>query len=148
MITDSWLAAIPSADVSLTNQSGIRQSIPAGEITLATIVGVLPFENLILQLDLRGDQLIECAHGLEMGGMTTVNGYRLMDGTPLHPDSAYIVVTTDYLYTRDDIQFRQYDPEPFETGIHFRQPVIDWIRSLNTSASNPLNQYLDGKNRR
>lgn len=148
MITDSWLEAISSADVSLTNQSGIRQSIPAGEITLATIVGVLPFENFILQLDLTGDQLIECARGLVMGGMTTVDGYRLMDGTPIHPDSAYEVVTTDYLYSRDDFQFRQYDPEPFETGIHFRQPVIDWIRSLNTSSSNPLDRYLDVKNRR
>jgi len=148
LITDSWLYSYPNADVSLTNKGGIRQSIPAGNITLGTIVGVLPFENNIVELDLTGTQLIDCIDDLVMGGMTSIGGYKLSDGTPIYPDSIYQVLTTDYLYARTDHNFHLYDSEPYNTSIHYRQPTIDWIKSLNTSTGNPLDQYLDAKPRR
>ena len=143
MVTDSWLYTYPTADVSLTNTGGIRQSIPSGNITMGTIVGVLPFENSIVKLELTGTQLIDCIGNLIVGGMTTIGGYQLSDGTPIHPDTIYHVLTTDYLYARSDYNFQLYDSEPYNTSIHYRQPVIDWIKSLNTSAGNPLDQYLD-----
>ncbi|MBW1839948.1 MAG: 5'-nucleotidase C-terminal domain-containing protein, partial [Deltaproteobacteria bacterium] len=143
MVTDSWLWAIPSADISLTNRGGIRQYIPSGDITLSTIVGVLPFDNDIVELDLTGSQLINSIGYLVVGGMTTVGEYRLSDGTPIFQDSVYQVLTTDYLYSITDYPFQEYDPVPYNTSISYRQPVIDWIKSMNTSQSNPLNPYLD-----
>ena len=144
MVTDSWLFTYPSADVSITNKGGIRQPIFAGDIDLATIIGVLPFENTIVEVELTGSQLINCIRGdLVYGGMTTIGGYQFLDGTPIHQDSIYQVLTTDYLYSRTDHKFQQYDSEPYNTSIHYRQPTIDWIKSLNTSVSNPLDQYLD-----
>jgi 2',3'-cyclic-nucleotide 2'-phosphodiesterase (5'-nucleotidase family) len=143
MVTDSWLWAIPSADISLTNKGGIRQYIPSGDITLSTIVGVLPFDNDIVELDLTGSQLINSIGYLVVGGMTTIGEYRLSDGTPIFQDSVYQVLTTDYLYSRTDYPFQEYDPVPYNTSINYRQPVIDWIKSMNTSQSNPLNPYLD-----
>jgi 2',3'-cyclic-nucleotide 2'-phosphodiesterase (5'-nucleotidase family) len=148
MVTDSWLFVYPNADISLTNRGGIRQSIPQGDITLETIVGVLPFENSILELRLTGTQLIECIGFLEVGGMTTIGGYFLADGTPIQGDSTYKVLTTDYLYARDDNLFSTYDPNPYDTSIHYRQPVIDWIQSLNSSAQNPVNNHLNNTPRR
>jgi 2',3'-cyclic-nucleotide 2'-phosphodiesterase (5'-nucleotidase family) len=148
LVTDSWLFVYPNADVSLTNRGGIRQSIPQGDITLETIVGVLPFENSILELKLTGAQLIECIGYFEVGGMTTIGGYFLSDGTPIHGDSVYHVLTTDYLYARDDNLFSTYDPNPYDTSIHYRQPVIDWITSLNSTLQNPVNDHLDATPRR
>jgi 2',3'-cyclic-nucleotide 2'-phosphodiesterase (5'-nucleotidase family) len=148
MITDSWLFVYPQADVALTNRGGIRQSIPAGNITLETIVGLLPFENSILELKLTGKELIECIDRLEIGGMTTIGGYYLEDGTPVSSDSVYSVLTTDYLYARDDHIFSTYDPQPYNTSIHFRQPLIDWLKSLKTTEQNPVNNYLDTTARR
>ena len=143
MVTDSWLFGYPSADISLTNPGGIRQSIPAGDITFGTIVGVLPFENDILEVELTGAQLVECISDLVVGGMTTIGGYQLSDGTPINPGTTYKVLTIDYLYSRSDYCFQFYDLDPYNTSIHYRQPVIDWIGSLNTSAANPLDNYLD-----
>ena len=143
MVTDSWLWAIPPADISLTNKGGIRQSIPSGDITLSTIVGVLPFDNDIVELDLTGSQLINSIGYLIVGGMTTIGEYRLSDGTPIFQDSVYQVLTIDYLYSRTDYPFQEYDPVPYNTSISYRQPVIDWIKSMNTSQANPLNPYLD-----
>ena len=148
MITDSWLISFPSADVSLTNRGGIRQDISAGDITPATLFGVLPFDNFLLELDLTGAQLVEDSGNLVMGGMTTIGGHRLSDGTPIHPDSTYRVLTTDFLYSLPTRNFKLHDSEPVELSINYRQPVIDWIKSLNTSQENPLDKYLDHESRR
>lgn len=143
MVTDSWLFSFPSSEISLINIGAIRQSIPAGDITLGTIVSVLPFEDYLFEVELTGAQLVECISDLVVGGMTTIGGYQLSDGTPIDPNTTYKVLTLDYLYSRPDYCFQYYDVSPYHTSIHYRQPVIDWITSLNTSAANPLDNYLD-----
>ena len=148
MVTDSWFFTFPDADISTTNSGGIRQDIIAGEISLETIVGLLPFNNTILELDLTGTELINCIGYYLLGGMTTINGYFLSDGTPIYDDSVYSVLTTDYLYSVSSNNFSQYDPDPVNTSVHYRQPLIDWIISKNTSTQNPLNNYLDYTPRR
>jgi 2',3'-cyclic-nucleotide 2'-phosphodiesterase (5'-nucleotidase family) len=150
MVCDSWLHSFPDADVSLTNGGGIRQSIPEGAITLSTIVGVLPFENNIVKLKLTGQQLKEMALAGDicMGGMTTVGGFYLSDGTEIYDTAAYTVLTTDYLYVRDDYNFSRYDPNPTYTYVQYRQPLIDWLKSIHTSTSDPLTNYLDAVSRR
>jgi 5'-nucleotidase / UDP-sugar diphosphatase len=142
MVTDSWLFVYPSADISCTNAGGIRQSIPAGDVTLGTIVGVLPFENNIIELQLTGTQIKDVTGNLIVGGMTRY-GYKLSDGTAIDDNQTYRVLTTDYLYARSDYNFSIYDANPYYTSILYRQPTIDWIKSLNTSAANPLDLYLD-----
>lgn len=143
LVTDSWLYAYPNADVSITNSGGIRQNIPEGNITLETIVGVLPFQNTLYELDLTGAELIDCIDNYIVGGMTTVGGYYLLDGTPINLTQVYSVLTTDYLYSIENSKFSQYDSEPYNTSIEYMQPTIEWIRSLNTTSQNPLNSYLD-----
>ncbi len=147
MICDSWLVSFPDADVSITNQGGIRQDIPQGNISLKTIVGLLPFENSIVQLELTGSELIECVDNYLLGGMTTIGGYKLSDGTPIEADKTYKVLTTDYLYSADE-EFKKYDDTPYNLSVNYRQPLIDWIKSLNTNSTNPLNNYLDNNPRR
>jgi 2',3'-cyclic-nucleotide 2'-phosphodiesterase (5'-nucleotidase family) len=146
MVTDAWLTAYPNADIALTNRGGFRQSIPAGEITLATIVGVLPFSNVLVDVELTGAQLIEsieCCNPV-VGGMTTVGGYELVDGTSIDPESAYHVLINDFMYAGgDDFKFKVYDPDAYNTGIDWRQPVMDWIISLKTSPDDPLDAHLD-----
>lgn len=143
MVCDSWLYSFPNADVSITNSGGIRQDILAGDITMETMVGLLPFENILLELELTGKQLIECVDGFILGGMTTIDGYKLLDGTPIDEQKLYTVITTNYIYSQPNLNFSVYDDDPYNTGVHFRQPLIDWLKSIKTSRSNPLGNYLD-----
>lgn len=143
MVTDSWLFSYPKGDISLTNRGGIRQSIPSGNISKGTIIGVLPFSNDIIELELTGTQLIDCIDNLVVGGMTTIGGYFLSDATPIYDDTTYNVLTTDYLYIQPDSKFKTYDPDPYYTSLNYHQPTIDWIISHNTSINNPLDTYLD-----
>lgn len=148
MVTDSWLESFPSADISMTNFGGIRQSIPAGDITKGTIIGVLPFDNNIIELELTGTQLIDCVRNLIVGGMYINEGYYHSDSTEILPDSVYKVLTTDYLYARDDFNFHIYDPDPYYTGMNYHQPTIDFILARETNSGNPLEHYLDPLSRR
>ncbi len=149
MVVDSWLYKYPSADIAMTNAGGIRQSIPAGEINKEVIIGVLPFQNHIIELQLTGSELIHCiSYDIIVGGMTTIGGYFLLDGTEIDENTTYSVLTTDYLYARTDQPFSQYDTNPYYTSMNYHQPTIDWITSLNTSSVNPLDNYLDHTARR
>ncbi len=148
LVTDSWLIAVPSADIAMTNSGGIRQPIPQGDITKGTIVGVLPFTNQIIELELLGSEVVASLGDLVIAGMTTIGGYKHMDGSPLIMDSLYHVLTTDYLYLRDDMPFAQYDTDPYYTGLIYHQPTVDYLIMLNTSASDPLDNYLDHTSRR
>ena len=150
MVCDSWLYKFPDADVALTNGGGIRQGISEGEVTLRTIVGVLPFENDIVKLELTGEQLKEVALSGDicMGGMTTIDGFYLADGSEINDETIYNVLTIDYLYLRDDYKFSTIDPDPINTYIHYREPLIDWMKSINTSIVDPLSNYLDYVSRR
>jgi 2',3'-cyclic-nucleotide 2'-phosphodiesterase (5'-nucleotidase family) len=143
MVVDSWFYTFPDADVTITNSGGIRQDIQQGDITVETIVGLLPFENTLYELDLTGAELLDCSRNYLIGGMTTINGNYLSDGTPIHNDSIYQVLTTDYLYSITSNRMSEYDPDPEYTSVNFRQPLIDWLKSINTSTEDPLENYLD-----
>lgn len=150
MVCDSWLYKFSDADVALTNGGGIRQNIPLGTISLSTIVGLLPFENDIVKLELTGAQLKEMALASDicMGGMTTIGGFYLSNGTEINDASIYTVLTTDYLYARSDYNFSTYDTDPVYTYTNYREPLIDWMKSINTSTASPLSGYLDYTSRR
>jgi len=143
MVVDSWFFTFPEADVSITNSGGIRQDIPQGDISVETIVGLLPFENTIYELDITGTELLDCSRNYLIGGMTTINGNFLSDGTPIHNDSVYQILTTDYLYSISSNRMSEYDPDPKLTSVNYRKPLIDWLKSLNTSSDDPLEIHLD-----
>jgi 2',3'-cyclic-nucleotide 2'-phosphodiesterase (5'-nucleotidase family) len=150
MITDSWLFVYPSAQIALTNTGGIRQSLSKGNITVEMIFGLLPFENNILELDLSGKELLDCiTSDIVYSGMIKTNdGYKLSTNRTLYSDSTYRVLTNDYLYSRPDLNYQKYDDDPYDTSINYRQPLIDWLRSVNSTEDNPINTHLDTLSRR
>ncbi|KAA3618952.1 MAG: bifunctional metallophosphatase/5'-nucleotidase [Calditrichaeota bacterium] len=148
LVMDSWLVSFPMADAAMSNAGGIRQSIPVGDITLETIVGLLPFENQIIELKMSGAEIQQWAGNFIHAGLRGNNPYTFADSTVIRNNEMYSVLTTDYLYSRDDRPFQSIDANPYNTSVNYRQPVIDWIQSLNTSSSDPLENYLDPKDRK
>jgi hypothetical protein len=58
------------------------------------------------------------------------------------------VLVNDFMYAGGDgFVFQEQDPDAYNTSIDWRQPVIDWILSRETSPENPLDGYLDVENR-
>ncbi len=146
LVTNAWLTAYP-ADVAMSNPGGFRQDIDPGEITLADVVGVLPFDNTLIDVTLTGQQLLASyLHGSRrpaVTGLTQEGGRYLVGGDELDPDGACRVLVNDYMAAGGDgYAFAEYDPDAYNTGIDWRQPVIEWISALDTSPENPLEHHL------
>ena len=144
LITEAWLWAYPTADVAITNLGGMRADLPPGEITLADVVTVMPFENVIMELFLTGEQLevMLKQDSAAVGGVYRENfrWYLKATGEELDPDAFYTVLVNDFMYAGGDdyALLAVYDPDGYNTAINWRQPVIDWIMMQDSSPENPL----------
>lgn len=58
LIAEAYRAKF-NADIAMTNSGGVRASIPAGKITLESVMNVLPFGNDIGTADVTGQQLVD-----------------------------------------------------------------------------------------
>ncbi|MCP4420137.1 MAG: bifunctional metallophosphatase/5'-nucleotidase [Chloroflexi bacterium] len=144
LITEAWLWVYPTADVAITNLGGMRADLPPGEITLADVVGVMPFENVIVELLLTGEQIDEMLgqNSAAVGGVYRDNfrWHLKATGEELDLDAFYSVLVNDFMYAGGDdyALLAVYDPDGYNTAINWRQPVIDWIMAQDSSPENPI----------
>ena len=146
-----WIAGAIRAelktDIAVVNTGGIRQSLPKGVITKSTVWSILPFDNKLLIVKLKGRDLItdlETAEAGFAGVERAARGYRLQGGKPLDPEATYSVATIDYLYYGgSSFQFLKQDPTPRETGLDWRSPLIDWMKRQKTTPRAPLERRID-----
>ncbi len=135
LITESWLYWFPTADVAITNLGGFRADLPAGDVTQGTIINVFPFSNVIVEVDLTGQQLLRIlgrrSADLAIGGVEQSGGaWRFKrSGDEVDRDQTYTVLVNDFMWAGGDgyDELVEYDPNGYNTAVDWRQPVIDWI---------------------
>ncbi len=146
-----WIAGAMRAelktDVAIVNTGGIRQGLPKGTITKSTVWSILPFDNKLVIVKLKGRDLIVDLETPEAGfaGVERAGkGYRLEGGKALDPEATYTVATIDFLYYGgSSFRFLKQDPTPKETGLDWRAPLVDWMRRQKTTPGTPLEQRID-----
>jgi 2',3'-cyclic-nucleotide 2'-phosphodiesterase (5'-nucleotidase family) len=151
LITESWLINYPTANVAITNLGGMRAAFPPGDITLAGVIGVLPFNNVIVELRLSGRQLLQVlafAVGDAAIGGIHQDGARWVfnqTGAALDPAQSYSVLVNDFMYAGGDNYglLAEFDPDAYNTAIDWRQPVIDWVLAQNSSAEQPIDEAIN-----
>ncbi|RMH01345.1 MAG: bifunctional metallophosphatase/5'-nucleotidase [Chloroflexi bacterium] len=151
LITHAWLSAYPTANVAITNLGGMRASIPPGDITLADIIGVMPFDNVIVEVRLTGEQLIQTldfANGqAAIGGARRVGGEWILtsNNEPIRRDGMYSLLVNDFMYAGGDGYgfLAEFNPDGYNTAIDWRQPVIDWIEAQASSPERPLDATIE-----
>jgi len=144
-IINSWLEYDVTADVAITNAGGIRSSISAGEISLGSVVSMLPFSNTIIATQLSGRVL---QRALEQGGrpvfagLTEVNGEWIVrrTGKALTDDGLYRVLINSFMYDGGDDfgMVAEFDPNGFDMDTNYREPFVQWLKRQNTSPASPL----------
>jgi len=106
----------------------------------------LPFDNKIILCEILGSDLITDLEAKEAGfAGVSRNGasYRLAGGGSIDPKRRYRVATVDFLYFGgENYAFQKQDPNPKETGVNWRVPVIEWTRKQKTSPAAPLERKL------
>ena len=106
-------------DVALQNGGGIRAELPAGPVTLRSIFNVMPFDNALVKLTMKGADLRAVFdHGVGMGKIAQVSGADLeyrrpkpageriaaasVGGAPLDDAKLYTIATLDFLTSGGD----------------------------------------------
>ena len=143
-------------DLAVVNLGGLRTIVPAGNITIGKVFELMPFENELVIVWLKGDKL----NGLlqyfaGMGGegvsglhMEISNGKAvniLVNGKPIDPEKLYSISTNDYLAGGNDhmIQLAQ-NVKRVNTGIKVRDMLLDYIKN-ETKKGNKIQSKLDGR---
>lgn len=103
------------ADVALLNPGGLRADLPAGPLTYGALYEVLPFDNTVAVVSVRGDaleRLLQVAYEQHRGvfqesglrvrlaacpGKGRLLSARLADGAPIRADQTYRVAMPDFL---------------------------------------------------
>ena len=95
-------------DIAVVNKGGMRCEWPAGPITQGNVFELMPFDNKLVVLSMKGEDILAlCQLFATYGGqgvaglrMTAVDG-QLADvsvgGKPVDKDAIYTVATSDYL---------------------------------------------------
>jgi 2',3'-cyclic-nucleotide 2'-phosphodiesterase (5'-nucleotidase family) len=123
LIADSMII-VTGADVAITNGGGIRSSIAVGDVTLGDVITVLPFGNIIVTIELTGQEILDSLeHGTSaypnaegmfphVAGMTfdlvagNDAGTRvenlMINGVAVDLTATYLVATNDFMAAGGD----------------------------------------------
>jgi len=146
LLLEPWLEAWPGADVALASSRYVQQDLFPGEISPGVIIGLLSTTNELVEVSITGDQLIETIesrHPLMAGIVEDQDGYRLSSGGAIDLDAIYRILVPETLYAGGNYyKFFRFDPDPTYTGIDWRQPPTNWIRSVGSSEREPINNFL------
>lgn len=144
LIADAMREAA-DAQVAFQNPGGIRTDLSKGPITLEMIYTALPFDNLLVSMDLSGVQIKELLEKsalsekvLQVSGLkvefdtSKPAGSRVVaaeiGGKPLEPATDYKVATNDFLAAGGD-QFNPFkNGKNVSFGVPVRDAVVDYIR--------------------
>lgn len=143
-------------DIGITNVGGLRVQLPKGDITLRNVLELMPFENELVILWIRGDTLAkvldeiaavggECVSGINMG----IKERKVVDvtigGKSLDSNKLYSIATSDFLAGGNDKIYHLAKYEKREnTGLKLRDVFNDTIKEAS-KRNQKINSQIEGR---
>ena len=143
-------------DVGICNFGGIRVDLPQGDVILDDILSMLPFENYLCYVQLRGRDLRALYDQFARTGMQVVGGveltirdHQLVDvkvgGQPLDDDAIYGLATIDFLLDGgDEVHCAKNALDLIQTKVLLRDAVLPYMRELG-AAGKPIEYHVDNR---
>ena len=133
-------------DIVLLNHGGIRSILSKGEVTTKSAYSLMPFENSVVVVPLKGSVIMEMTNYLKafkkahpISGLELVlnadNSYRkiLIGGKTVDPEKTYYVATNDYLYNGGDrMDFLKKSDTLYDLNYKIRNVLIDYFTKHDT----------------
>lgn len=127
-------------DAALINIGGIRTTIGKGDILLKNIFEVMPFENEVIIVKMKGTDVqglfdyyakTQVNNPVSHLYIETNNGQltkTLINGKPINPSQDYYIATSDYLALGGDNMKFFSKGESISTGIKLRDLFIEYFK--------------------
>lgn len=131
-------------DIALLNRGGTRCNWAAGDITLGHVFKMMPFDNKMVVVTLKGQDIIDLFTFLAKGNAQGIAGMRVkfvnkelaeitIGGKPVNPKATYRVATNSYLAKgKDGMMALTKDKTPWDSGKLIRDIYIDAVRKQGT----------------
>ena len=135
-------------DVAVVNIGGMRCEWAAGDITFRNVFELMPFDNMLVVLTLKGSDLQQLCEIFAYSGGQGVAGMRIkaigdrvmqqdalvtINGNPIEMDKTYTVATSDYLSQGNDgmLPLKNYI-KYWNSEEKIRDLYIEYIKQVKT----------------
>jgi 2',3'-cyclic-nucleotide 2'-phosphodiesterase (5'-nucleotidase family) len=162
--TTDVMRKIAGTQIGITNGGGLRVPLAAGEITMGNMYEVMPFDNTLVTMKLKGSDLkrvIENGIGnaeigwVQVGGvkayydddaefMDRITAMFLEDGTQIEMDKIYSVVTNDFMFTGGDKFDFTGAIDVVDTMIPIRDALVTELKAVKTLSVTNNNNLVSG----
>lgn len=133
-------------DFCLLNHGGIRAIIPKGNVTARTAFEIMPFENSLVVVAMKGSAILEIPIYIikeqkphPLSGLTfTIDKNKMakniqIQGKPLYENKTYYVATSDYLANGgDNMTFFKKNSDKIDLDYKLRNILIDYFKEVDT----------------
>ena len=145
-----------AADFCLLNNGGLRAPLPKGNITRKNIFELMPFENSLSVLTLKGETLRKLFDFIAVKGGMPVSKLRMaikdtvavnvqVNGDSLDKEKIYKVITSDYLANGGDgLFFLSEAVKRDDLNLKVRDALLEYISRLNSDGKK-INAQLEGR---
>ncbi|MDR2840149.1 MAG: 5'-nucleotidase C-terminal domain-containing protein [Paludibacter sp.] len=143
-------------DIAIMNMGGLRTQINKGDITLRKIFELMPFENELVVLWLKGDVLQKVIEEIaavggqgETGIRMTIKDHKPQDvtinGKPLDINEIYTIATNDFMAGGNDkLEHLAAYEKRENTGLTIRSVFIEAVKAI-TESGKKVEAKLDGR---
>lgn len=146
------MAKRTNSQIAIQNGGGLRRTLAKGNITMGDMYEIMPFDNYLVVMDLKGSDLVKAIeHGINMPNTTDgafsglkveyddtkpyenkITKITLEDGTPIEMDKTYKVVVNDFMFTGGDGYNFKNAVNVNETYIPVRDVLVEDIKEQGT----------------
>jgi 5'-nucleotidase/UDP-sugar diphosphatase len=112
-ITERACRETLGCDFGLQNDGGVRSVIPKGPVTIRQIWTVLPFDNTLVKVRIRGARLPEAWTRLRKD---------------IDPERIYTVATNSFVADHLEKHLSGCEPGVEDSGVPLRDAVVAWVR--------------------
>lgn len=143
-----------SGSIVILNRGGLRANLPEGKILVKNIFELMPFENEVVLLTVKGKEILTFAsmlaskkHPFKGLNVVVKNNIATVsyNGKPVAIDDEFKVITSDYLANGGDgFEFFKNAVHRVSTGKLVRNAIIDYCDHLQKNGLT-IKPYKDGR---